>query len=197
VHSTGHGNAGELVWINKKIKPKYFMPAYGFHSMIRCHADAVIEAGYPKKNIVLPDNGMVIEISNGGRSINKSKKKVSSGIVMIDGLGAGDVKEVVVRDRRALANDGMFVIVAVIDIKTGKVKKSPDIISRGFVYLKESQDLLNQTRLLVKKTVEDSIGDMHPINFDYVKNNLREKIGRFLYQQTKKRPMILPVILEV
>jgi ribonuclease J len=91
----------------------------------------------------------------------------------------------------------MFVIVAVIDIKSGKVKKSPDIISRGFVYLKESQDLLNQTRLLVKKTVEDSIGNMHPINFDYVKNNVRDRIGKFLYQQTKKRPMILPVILEV
>ena len=91
----------------------------------------------------------------------------------------------------------MFVIVAVIDVKTGKVRKSPDIISRGFIYLKESQDLLNQTRLLVKKTVEDSTGNMHPINFDYVKDNIRDKIGSFLFNQTKKRPMILPVILEV
>lgn len=197
VHSTGHGNAGELVWINKKVGARFFMPAYGYHSMIRCHANAVIDAGFPEENVIIPDNGSIIEITERGKKFKILKEKASAGIVMVDALGTGDIKEVVVRDRKALAQDGMFVIVAVIDIKSGKVKKSPDIISRGFVYLKESQDLLNQTRLLVKKTVEDSVGNMHPINFDYVKNNVRDKIGRFLYQQTKKRPMILPVILEV
>jgi len=197
VHSTGHGNAGELVWINQKVHAKFFMPAYGYHSMLRCHASAVVEAGFPRDHVIIPDNGSIIEFYDEGRKFKILSEKASAGIVMIDSLGLGDIKEVVVRDRKALAQDGMFVIVAVIDIKSGKVKKSPDIISRGFVYLKESQDLLNQTRLLVKKTVEDSVGNMHPINFDYVKNNVRERIGRFLYQQTKKRPMILPVILEV
>ena len=197
VHSTGHGNAGELVWINQKIGARFFMPAYGYHSMLRNHANAVIKSGLPKERIIMPDNGSIIEIYDKGKKFRILKEKAPAGIVMVDSIGTGDVKEIVIRDRKALAQDGMFVIVAVIDMKTGRVKKSPDIISRGFIYLKESQDLLNQTRLLVKKTVEDSIREMRPINFDFVRNNVREKIGRFLYQQTKKRPMILPVLLEV
>lgn len=197
VHSTGHGNSGELVWINKKVGAYFFMPAYGYHSMLRCHANAVIKSGFSEERIIIPDNGSIIEISNNGKKFKILKEKASSGVIMVDALGTGGIKEVVVRDRKSLAQDGMFVIVAIIDTKSRKVRKSPDIISRGFVYLKESQDLLNQTRLLVKKTVEDSIVGMHPINFDFVKNNVRHKIGQFLYQQTKKRPMILPVILDV
>lgn len=197
VHSTGHGNSGELAWINKQVNARFFMPAYGFHSMLRCHAQAVKESGFSEQNIIIPDNGSVVEIINNGTKFRVLKKKASAGVVMVDELGTGDVKEIVVRDRKALAQDGMFVIVAVIDVRSGKIRKSPDIISRGFIYLKESQDLLNQTRLLVKKTTEDTIAEMHPINFDFVKNEIREKIGRFLFQQTKKRPMILPVILEV
>ena len=197
VHSSGHAYKEEAGWIIKMVKPRFFIPIHGYHYMLRVHGEVARMAGIRPENIVIPDNGKVIEIIDGGTKITTQKKKASAGIVMVDGLGTGDVKEVVVRDRIALAQDGMFVIVAVIDIKTGKVRKSPDIISRGFVYLKESQDLLNQTRLLVKKTVEDSVGGMRPINFDYVKDNVRERIGSFLWNQTKKRPMILPVILEV
>ena len=197
VHSSGHAYREEAGWIIKKIKPRFFIPAHGYHYMLRVHGDIAQAAGVRPENIMIPDNGKIIEITNGGKKISSLKKKASAGIVMVDGLGTGNVKEVVVRDRKALAQDGMFVVVAVIDTRSGRVKKSPDIISRGFIYLKESQDLLNQTRLLVKKTVEDSIADMHPINFDYVKDNVREKIGSFLFSQTNKRPMILPVILEV
>lgn len=197
VHSSGHAYKDEAAWIIKMLKPKFFIPIHGYHYMLRVHGAVAQTQGIPEKNIVIPDNGSVIEIDGKKGTMAPHKKKAPSGIVMVDALGQGHVREVVVRDRKALATDGMFVIVAVIDVKTGKVRKSPDIISRGFIYLKESQDLLNQTRLLVKKTTEESVGQMHPINFDYVKNNLRETIGKFLYQQTKKRPMILPVILEV
>jgi ribonuclease J len=197
VHSSGHAYSSEAQWIIEQIKPKYFIPIHGYHYMLRMHAEVAARAGIPAENVLIPDNGIIFEISDNGNKVTIPKQRAQSDIVMVDALGDSDVKEVVVRDRKALAEDGMFVIVAVIDSKTGKIRKSPDIISRGFIYLKESQDLLNQTRLLVKKSVEESVHDMHPINFDFVKNNLREKIGRFLYQQTKKRPMILPVLLEV
>ena len=186
VHSTGHGNAGELVWINKKVKPKFFMPAYGFHSMLRCHAQAVIDSGFPKKNIILPDNGTVIDIIE-GKEFKIHKEKVPSSYVMVDGLTVGGTQEVVIRDRKMLAQDGMFVIIVVINLKTGKLKKSPDLISRGFVYLRESQNLLQETRLLIKKTVEDLTENMNPINFNYIKENLTDVIELYLLQKTKKR----------
>ena len=103
----------------------------------------------------------------------------------------------VIRDRKMLAQDGIFVIVVSINAKTGKLKKSPDIIARGFVYVRESQDLLAQSRLIIKKTVEDTTEGMNPINFDFVKSNLSDNIGRFLYQKTAKKPMVIPVILGV
>ena len=117
--------------------------------------------------------------------------------MLVDGLGVGDVKEVVLRDRQMLAQDGIFVIITAIDSQTGKVKNSPDIISRGFIYLRESQELLRQTRYLIRKTVEEATGKMHPINTTYVKELLRDRIGKFLFQKTQRRPMVLPVLIEV
>ena len=140
---------------------------------------------------------MVIEITEEGKKITGLKERVATGVVMVDALGKGDVKEVVIRDRQVLAQDGMFVIVAVVDVRDGSVRQSPDIISRGFIYLKESQEILRQTRFIIKKTIEESVKQMHPINFDYVKNSVREKVGKYLLQQTGKRPIIIPVILEV
>ena len=116
---------------------------------------------------------------------------------MVDGLGVGDVGEVVLRDRQTLSKDGMFVVVAIIDRKTGKVKGSPDIISRGFVYLKESKLLLRDTRRRVIDIVEKSTGSGGAVNWSYVKDNVRNRIGDFLYAKTQRRPMILPVIIEV
>ena len=197
VHSSGHAKHDETLWFHKMIKPKFFMPLHGHHYMLRLHADIAVEAGMPEANIVVPDDGTIIDIIEGGKKIVVQKENAPAGVVMVDGLGTGDVKDVVIRDRQILAEDGMFVIIASIDIKTGKLRQSPDIISRGFIYLKESQDLLRQTRFLIKKTVEETTAEMHPVNFDYVKNSLREKIGKFLFQKTKKRPMILPVLIEV
>ena len=117
--------------------------------------------------------------------------------MVVEGFSVGNVQEVVIRDRKMLAEDGMFVIIASINLKTGKLRKSPDIISRGFVYLRESQDLLQQARLIIKKTVEDTTSGMNPINFDYVKENITEAIGRFLFQKTAKKPIVIPVVLGV
>ncbi len=197
VHSSGHSYQGELEWIHKMLKPKFFIPVHGHHSMLCVHADMARRLGVAEQNAIVPDNGMVIEIADGGERIFAHKETVSSKVVMVDGLGAGNVQEVVIRDRQALAQDGMFVIIAMVDLKTGQVRKSPDIISRGFIYLKESQDLLRQVRGQVKKIIEDSTKQMNPINFDYVKNAIREDVGRYLFQKTHKRPIILPVLIEV
>ncbi len=197
VHSSGHSYSGEMAWIHKMIKPKFFMPVHGSHYMLRVHEDLAISLGMPEKNIVVPDNGMIVEITEGGTKIIPRKETASSRLVMVDGLGNDNVQEVVIRDRQVLSQDGMFVVIAIIDVKTGKVRKSPDIISRGFVYLKESQDLLHQVRGLTKKTIEDATSKMHPINFDYLKNSVREDLGKYLFQKTHKRPIILPVLIEV
>ncbi|MEK7091457.1 MAG: ribonuclease J, partial [Patescibacteria group bacterium] len=197
VHSSGHSYQGELEWIHKMVKPKFFIPVHGHHSMLRVHADLAEKLGLPEKNIVVPDNGTIIEITEAGTKIGAIKAKADSKVVMVDGLGSNNVQEVVIRDRQMLAQDGMFVIIAIVDVKTGKIRKSPDIISRGFVYLKESQELLRAVRGVAKKTIEDSTAQMNPINLDYVKNNVREELGKYLFQKTHKRPIILPVIIEV
>jgi len=194
VHSTGHGNTGELVWINKQVNAKFFMPAYGYRSMTTCHAKAVEQSGFPRENIVLADNGTVIDIEDGER-MNVHKQKVPSAPMVVDGFTIGDIQEVVIRDRQSLAKDGMFVIIASVNLKTGKLRKSPDIISRGFVYLRESQDLLNEGRILIKKTIEDSTRNMNPIDLDYVKNNLTDVMAGFLFARTNKAPMVIPVLI--
>ncbi|MCW9054395.1 MAG: ribonuclease J [Candidatus Pacebacteria bacterium] len=197
VHSTGHGNTGELVWINQKVGAKFFMPAYGYYSMTRCHADAVIESGFPEKNIVVADNGTIVDIVDGGERMIVQKASAPSGPMMVDGFSVGNVQDVVIRDRQNMAQDGMFVVIATINLKTGKLRKSPDIISRGFVYLRESQDLLQQTRLIVKKSVEETTKGMRPVNFDMVKDNITDTVSAFLFQKTNKHPIVIPVLLGV
>ena len=194
VHSTGHGNSGELVWINQQVKAKFFMPGYGYRSMTTCHAKAVEQAGFPKENIFIPDNGSVVDIVD-GKEMRVHKQKVPSAPLVVDGFMIGDMQEVVVRDRQSLAKDGMFVIIASVNLKTGKLRKSPDIISRGFIYLRESQNLLNEARILIKKTVEDSTHNMNPIDLDYVKNNLTDTMAGFLFARTNKAPMVIPVLI--
>jgi ribonuclease J len=196
VHSGGHARAGELVWINKAVNAKFFMPAYGYYSMTSCHAKAVEQAGRPRESIILSENGMVIDIEN-GEKINIHKDKVPNAPLIVDGFAIGDMQEVVIRDRQALAKDGMFVIIATIQLKTGKLRKSPDIISRGFIYLRESQDLLNNARLLIKKTVEDSTHGMNPVDLDYVKDQLTDAVAGYLFSMTNKAPMVIPVLIGV
>ena len=197
VHAGGHGKRAELEWIHKQIPYRFFMPYHGHHYMLKMHAElSVTSKGTLRENTIVPDNGSVIEITDGGTKIKMLKEKAPSGIVMVDGFSVGDVQEVVIRDRQMLAQDGMFVIIASIDVNTGKLKKSPDIISRGFVYLKESQDLLKNTRFIIKKTVEEgAIGN--PINFDMLKDTITDNVSRYLFQETAKKPMVIPVVIGV
>lgn len=197
VHSTGHGNAQELAWINQKVGAKFFMPAYGHHSMLKVHAEIVRSLGFPAENIIIPDDGSIIEIQSQGKKATILKEKAPSGIVMVDGFSIGNIQEVVIRDRQNLAQDGIFVIIVMVDLTTGKLKKSPDIISRGFIYLRESQDLLKQARYIIKQTVERNIKDAHPADFDFVKKEVTDDISRYLFQMTNKRPVVIPVILKV
>lgn len=196
VHSGGHARAAELVWINQKVNSKFFLPAYGYYSMTSAHAKAVEQAGRPRESIVIADTGSVIDIIDGER-IEMHKEKVPSAPLVVDGFAIGDMQEVVIRDRQMLSKDGMFVIIATVNLKTGKLRKSPDIISRGFIYLRESQDLLNQARLLIKKTVEDSTQGMNPVDLDYVKNNLADVMSGYLFSRTNKAPMVIPVLIGV
>ncbi len=197
IHASGHANADELLWMHKKIKSKFFMPIHGYHYMLAVHADIARNAGTAEENVIIPDNGSIVEIYDNGNKIRVLKEKAPATIVMVDGFSIGDMQDVVIRDRQMLAQDGMFVIVATVDAQTGKLKKSPDIISRGFVYLKESQDILHESRQIIKKTIEDSSTNMRPINIEYVKNLVGENLSKFLFQKTAKRPLVIPVLLSI
>ena len=195
VHSSGHANGEELAWIHAKIHPKFFIPIHGYHYMLRVHAD-IAKRIVPEGNIIIPDNGMVIEIVKDEKMITR-KESAPSNPILVDGFSVGDAQEVVLRDRQMLSQDGMFVVIASIDTRTGKLRKSPDIISRGFVYLRESQELLKDARIIVKKTIEKTTAGMNPINFEYVKNILTDDVSRFLFQKTNKRPIVIPVLLGI
>jgi ribonuclease J len=195
VHASGHTNIDGIKQMLSEVKPDYLIPVYGNHFMLKECARIAYGMGWAKDKVIVPDNGSVITFSHQKAEVLKDKVPVN--YVFVDGLGVGDVGEIVLRDRQMLAQDGMFMIVTVIDRQTGKVKGSPDIISRGFVYLRESKDLLKQTRKKVVDIVEKTAGHGQTENWSYVKDELRNKIGDFLFAKTERRPMILPVVIEV
>jgi len=196
IHAGGHAQRDEIKEIVNIMKPKFFMPIHGQFSMLFANARLVEdECGYKENQTILADNGNIIDITKDKVFIDN--KSVSAEYIMVDGLGIGDVGEVVLRDRQMLAKDGIFVIIAVVNRKTGKVQESPDIISRGFVYLKESKDLLYQARKKVIATIEKSTTSGQVTNWTYIKDAIRNNLSDFLFQKTQRRPMILPVIIEV
>ncbi|OGZ65023.1 MAG: hypothetical protein A2998_01860 [Candidatus Staskawiczbacteria bacterium RIFCSPLOWO2_01_FULL_37_25b] len=195
VHASGHANREDIKYMIREIKPDYFIPVYGNHYFLKEAAKISYEIGFRKDRVFVPDNGSVIKFT--GQQAEVLKEKAQTNYIFVDGLGVGDVGEIVLRDRQMLAKDGMFVIIAIIDRKTGRVKGSPDIISRGFVYLRESKDLLSQTRKKVIEIVDKSAGHGGAVNWTYVKDEIRNKVGDFLHTKTSRRPMILPVVIEV
>jgi len=205
VHATGHGNQEDIKWLHRKTHPKFFIPIHGHHSHLELHKELAMKLGMSEENIVVPDNGSIIEISADGQKIIVRKEHAPSGNMLVDGTSISDTQDVVIRDRQMLSQDGMFVIIALLDQKTGKLKKSPDLISRGFVYLKENQELLRQVRIIIKNGVENLATKMplmssqngNTANLDLIKANLGESISKFLYQKTAKRPLVIPVILSV
>jgi ribonuclease J len=197
VHASGHAYRGEIEWVHKQVKYKFFVPVHGHHYMLKMHAELSESLGTKPENIIVPDNGSIIEITDKGTKIGLIKEKAASNTIMVDGFSIGGAQEMVLRDRKLLSEDGIVLIVASIDPRTGILRKSPDIIARGFVYVKESQDLLAQTRLIIKKSIESNTKGMNPINFDYVKEVLTNDVRKFLFQKTAKSPMVIPVIIGV
>jgi len=195
IHASGHAYRDELKQLIEIFRPKFLVPMHGQFSMLYNHAQLAKRCGVKPENVKVLDNGEILNVSS--RKISVEKSKIASNYIMVDGLGIGDVGEVVLRDRQALANDGIFVIIAVVNAQTGKVIGSPDIISRGFIYLRKSKDLLAQTRKHTITLINKTAGNNDNVNWVYVKDVLRNKLGDFLFQKTKKRPMILPVVIEV
>jgi len=197
VHASGHGNREEAAWIHKQIKPKFFIPIHGYHYMLRVHADLAEELGVPEQNIVVPDNGSIIEIQGGGEKIIKLPMKAPSELRVVEGNTVSEISEVLMRDRKALGQEGFCVVVATIDRRTGKLHKSPDIISRGFVYLRDNKDLMDQTRLIIRKSVEGSMRNPRAADLDAAREDLAESVSRFLLSRTMKRPIVIPVIVSI
>lgn len=195
IHAGGHAQQEELKEMIEIMNPRFLIPIHGQYSMLVAHSDIARESGMQEKNVIVAENGQVVNLNQ--NRIFVEKREVPSNYVMVDGLGIGDVGEIVLRDRQMLAEDGMFVIVTVVDRQTGKVKGSPDIISRGFVYLRESKELLKETRKKVIEIVNKAAGANGAVNWTYIKDEIRNKIGQFFYTRTQRRPMILPVVIEV
>ncbi|KKU51788.1 MAG: RNA-metabolising metallo-beta-lactamase [Parcubacteria group bacterium GW2011_GWA2_47_10] len=195
IHAGGHAQAEDLKMMINLIRPKFFMPIHGNYFLLKLHANLAESVGIPPENVIIAGNGNIVELTKDKATI--LKKTIPASYVMVDGLGVGDVGEVVLRDRQMLSQDGIFVIIAIIDSKSGKIIGSPDIISRGFIYLRENQELLKEARHKIREIVEHSSTPEMTLDPDYIKNSLRDKIGQFLFTKTERRPMVLPVIIKV
>ncbi len=194
IHASGHAPKEDIKLAIGLIKPKFVMPVHGYYFMRATNGKNAIEQGIPAENIRILDNGQIGLITKDDFVV--SKETVPAHYIMVDGLGVGDVGEVVLRDRLVLAKEGMVVVITTLDRKTGRVLKNPDIISRGFIYLKENQELLEEIRRRIRAIIS-RIPRQQPIDPDYLKTLFRDQIGQFLYNKTYRRPMILPVVIEV
>ena len=194
IHASGHAPKEDVKLVTSLIKPKFFVPIHGYYFMRATNGFSAQEVGVPKENTILMDNGQVAELTKDAFKI--TKETVPAFYVMVDGLGVGDVEEIVLRDRRALAQEGMLVIIMTLDHDKGTLLKNPDIISRGFIYLKENQDMLEEIRKRIRLLLSRLPSHESP-DPDYLKTLIRDQVGQFLYNKTRRRPMILPVIIEV
>ena len=195
VHASGHGDKEDIRELLKIIRPKFLMPVHGQYSQMVNHGLIAQEEGMPPENVIIADNGSVTHIESDHWWFDK--EKAPSDLVYVDGLGVGDIGNVVLRDRQILSEDGFVTIVTLIDSGTGKVKVSPDIISRGFIYLKENRELLMEIRKRIRHIVESHNKPNHKHDLTYLKDQIRNQIGLFLFQKTQRRPMVLPVVIEV
>jgi ribonuclease J len=193
VHVSGHGSQEELKLMLNLMRPEYFIPIHGEYRMLRHHGLLAEAVGIPKENIFLLDNGDTVEIHNGAA---RKAGKIPAGNVLIDGLGVGDVGNIVLRDRKLLSQDGILVVVVTLSKQDGTIMSGPDIISRGFVYVRESEGLLEEANRIVTTTLHKLMSEK--VNeWASLKTNVKDALGRFLYEQTRRRPMILPIIMEV
>ena len=193
IHVSGHAARDELRLIHNLVKPKFFMPVHGELHHLFAHAKLAEEMGMNRENILVGENGAVIELT---RDSGKIAGHVNAGVIMVDGLGVGDVGNIVLRDRRQLSQDGILIVVVTMNRASGKIVSGPDIVSRGFVYVRESEQLMDEARARVLQVLrrcrDDQVSDWMTI-----KLNIRDTLAQFLFEQTRRRPMILPIIVEV
>lgn len=193
MHVSGHASQEELKLMLSMVKPKYFIPVHGEYRMLMKHAELAEQLGIPRENIFVAEIGSVIEFTHQGAKI---ADKVPSGRVLIDGLGVGDVGNIVLRDRKQLSQDGILIVVLTLSGTTGAVIAGPDVVTRGFVYVRESETMLNEIRAITRKTMlhceQNNIREWAAL-----KNQIRDVLSKYLYEKTKRRPMIIPILQEV
>ncbi|MTI71220.1 MAG: ribonuclease J, partial [Firmicutes bacterium] len=193
VHVSGHACQEELKQIHSLLKPKYFIPVHGEYRHLKRHAQLAEEMGVKKGNVFIAENGSVIEFTKNDAKLGK---KVPSGNILVDGLGVGDVGNIVLRDRKHLSEDGLLVVVVTITKEKGKVVSGPDIVSRGFVYVRESEDLMDEARKVVRDVLREC-EKKQITDWSTLKSSIRNSLRNYLYGKTKRNPMILPIIMEV
>ena len=193
IHVSGHASREELKLMHNLVRPKFFIPVHGeYHHLVQ-HARLARELGMPKENIFISENGQILEFT---REKGQVAGKVTAGMVMVDGLGVGDVGNIVLRDRRQLSQDGILIVVVTMNKQTHRVVSGPDIVSRGFVYVRESEALMDEATARVQQAL-DRCEDEKVKEWAAIKSNVRDALGRYLFEKTRRRPMILPIIMEV
>ena len=193
VHVSGHACQEEQKLMLTLAKPQFFIPVHGEYKHLKKHAQTAIAVGVPEQNVYIGENGSCIILSKDGI---REGEPVQAGAVLVDGLGVGDVGNVVMRDRRHLSEDGLVIVVAAVEPISGRVVSGPELVTRGFVYVRESEELIDGARDTVRAALEKiTPGDMR--DFSSVKTRIRETVSSYLYRRTKRSPMILPIILEV
>jgi ribonuclease J len=193
VHVSGHACQEELKLIHTLLKPKYFIPVHGEYRHLKRHAQLAEELGMPRANIFIAKNGSVIEFTKNSAEMTQC---VQSGNILVDGLGVGDVGNIVLRDRKHLSEDGLIVVVVTMSKQEGKVIAGPDIISRGFVYVRESEDLMEEARNVIKAALNECEKN-NITDWSTLKTSIKDALRGFLYEKIKRNPMILPIIMEV
>ena len=199
VHVSGHACSEEIRTLLSLVRPRAVMPIHGEYRMLAAHAQLAREAGVPDDRIVIAENGSVVELEPGRTP--RIVDRIEAGVTFVDGLGVGDVGQVVLRDRQALAQDGILIVTITVDRHTGLPIAGPDIVSRGFVYVRENEELVEKARALVQQALQLSRvgpdGGTRQVDWQFVKNKIRDVLSRFVYEQTRRRPMILPLVMEV
>lgn len=193
VHVSGHACQEELKLMLSLVKPKFFMPVHGEYRFLKQHCELAVSVGTPKENVFIMENGRTLELSSDSA---KMTTQVPSGIVLVDGLGVGDVGNIVLRDRQSLSENGMIIVVIALDRRTAKVVSGPDIVTRGFVYVRENELLMDEIKEVAKEELEKC--DRENIReWSTIKNNVREQISHYVYSKTKRQPMILPILMDI
>ncbi len=195
IHTTGHGTQEDLKLMLALMRPRHFVPLHGERSKLIVHGELAKEVGVPSENIIIGDNGLILEMDHTGK-VFPTNNHVPAGYVMVDGLGVGDVGNIVLRDRQAMAQEGIFCIFTVYDKKSGKFVTSPDLISRGFIYMRENERFINDIRSEVKTFLDKAVAKK-PVDITTVRNELRDHISKLLYEKTERSPMVIPVISEI